>query len=235
MISASYRLDSFRPWNPFHDKPEALDMSSANCRYPSPFSITATPTSLSDDVPNMHTYVDKAQRHPLPARPPKEVCLNTEAQSPSQSILPEFSTPQQTVQETHRSSTPEIQVPTADIDPAILDNDFLSSARPSGEASSCQEDTDCVSISETSSVLPSTFDNILSAENPGQHSRRGLATTHRQTAAIAKGYYARQKPTKSGSSRRPLPGTTPHNSPTFFSIRSQFFAMSLQDRLQFVS
>lgn len=235
MTSAIYRLDSFRPWNPFHDKPEAL-----NCRYPSPVSMTATQTSVSDDVPDMHTYVDKAQRHPLPARPPKEVCLNIEAQSPLPSIVPEFRTPQQTitVEHRHRSSTPLTRVTTAHIDPQILGHASCSSARSPSKASSCQEeeeDIDTASISETSSVLPSTFDNVLPAEDAGQHFRGELVATHRQTASVTKSCHTRKKPLKSGFSRRALRETTSHKSPNFSSVRSQFFAMSLQDRLQFVS
>ncbi|KXG49407.1 Chromo domain/shadow [Penicillium griseofulvum] len=205
--------------------------------------MTATQTSVSDDVPDMHTYVDKAQRHPLPARPPKEVCLNIEAQSPLPSIVPEFRTPQQTitVEHRHRSSTPQTRVTTAHIDPEILNHASCSSATPPTKASSCQEeeeeeeDVDTASISETSSVLPSTFDNVLPAENSGQHFRGELVATHRQTASVTKSCHTRKKPLKSGFSRRALRETTSHKSPNFSSVRSQFFAMSLQDRLQFVS
>ncbi|KAJ6004590.1 hypothetical protein N7540_012967 [Penicillium herquei] len=73
-----FRLESFRPWNPFQDKVLHLRDSLGVCRYPSPVSITAT-SPLSDssksasENTNVHTY--QSVRHPLPPRPPSEVCL----------------------------------------------------------------------------------------------------------------------------------------------------------------
>lgn len=106
MTSASYRLDSFRPWNPFHDKPEALNMPAKLCRYPSPISMTASPTPSSYyDAPKAQSYADKTQRHPLPARPPEEVCLNAGTKSRSQSTLSDFGTSQQTITVEHGPPT----------------------------------------------------------------------------------------------------------------------------------
>jgi hypothetical protein len=42
MSNASFRLESFRPWNPFQDKAQSLRDSLDICRYPSPVSMTAT-------------------------------------------------------------------------------------------------------------------------------------------------------------------------------------------------
>ncbi|KAI2735145.1 hypothetical protein DTO013E5_9486 [Penicillium roqueforti] len=79
MSSDSFRLESFRPWNPFQDKAQPLRNSLDICRYPSPVSITATspPSNSSNSAstnPNFHFH--KPERHPLPPRPPVEACLN---------------------------------------------------------------------------------------------------------------------------------------------------------------
>jgi hypothetical protein len=79
MSSDSFRLESFRPWNPFQDKAQPLRDSVDICRYPSPVSITATSlpsnsTNSASKNPNVHSH--KSERHPLPPRPPVEVCLN---------------------------------------------------------------------------------------------------------------------------------------------------------------
>ncbi|KAJ5534520.1 hypothetical protein N7527_000774 [Penicillium freii] len=78
MSSDSFRLDSFRPWNPFQDKAQPLRDSLDICHYPSPISITASPPSNPSNSastnPNFHFH--KPERHPLPPRPPAEACLN---------------------------------------------------------------------------------------------------------------------------------------------------------------
>ncbi|KAI2791355.1 hypothetical protein POX_c04212 [Penicillium oxalicum] len=79
MSSTSFRLESFRPWNPFQDKAQPSRDSPYIYRYPSPVSISATPPpsypsnrlSTSQKL-NSHS----SDRHPLPARPPAEVCFD---------------------------------------------------------------------------------------------------------------------------------------------------------------
>ena len=77
MPSDTFRLESFRPWNPFQDKSQPLRESLDVCHYPSPVSITATSISSnyrdSPRYPNVHSHT--SERHPLPPRPPVEVCL----------------------------------------------------------------------------------------------------------------------------------------------------------------
>jgi hypothetical protein len=77
----SFRLEYFRPWNPFQDKVHPPRDSLDIQRYPSPISIAATPppppSNPSDPAsksPKVHS--NKSERHPLPARPPVEVCLD---------------------------------------------------------------------------------------------------------------------------------------------------------------
>ncbi|KAI2787088.1 hypothetical protein POX_f07445 [Penicillium oxalicum] len=249
MTSASYRLDSFRPWNPFHDKPEALNMTAKLCRYPSPISMTATPTALSyDNPPKAQSYADKARRHPLPARPPEEVCLNAETKLRSQSTtLSEFGTSQRTVTVEHGDptsypeetvQTTEIEDTTAHIDPAILNDNPASSVEFASEASPCQE-LDLANTTDSSSPQDSTFDTVLPAPQLRQHTSGSSATLNKHTTSVTKRCYIRKRLIGNGSSRVLLRETSPRrreaHSPTFSAFRTQFFAMSLQDRLQFVS
>ncbi|KAJ5678490.1 uncharacterized protein N7477_004123 [Penicillium maclennaniae] len=84
MPSASYRLESFRPWKPFQEKEQPLRDRFGICRYPSPVSISATPSPSNLSNPfseSQEVYDPKPERHPLPARPPVEVCLNGGLQS----------------------------------------------------------------------------------------------------------------------------------------------------------
>ncbi|KAJ6026418.1 uncharacterized protein N7446_004983 [Penicillium canescens] len=79
MSNTNFRLESFRPWNPFHDKAQPLRNSPGTCRYPSPVSITTTPPSSNSsdyDPKSQKFHSHKPERHPLPARPPTEVCLD---------------------------------------------------------------------------------------------------------------------------------------------------------------
>ncbi|KAJ6039010.1 hypothetical protein N7499_012062 [Penicillium canescens] len=80
MSNTNFRLESFRPWNPFQDKAQPLRDPPGACRYPSPVSITATPppSNSSDKDPKSYKlHSNKPERHPLPARPPTEVCLDS--------------------------------------------------------------------------------------------------------------------------------------------------------------
>ncbi|KOC16086.1 hypothetical protein AFLA70_125g002351 [Aspergillus flavus AF70] len=90
MSNANFRLESSRPWNPFQDKAHTPQDSLGIHRYPSPISIAATPppSNLSDPAlksPEFHS--NKSERHPLPARPPVEVCLDGGLHSVVQTTL----------------------------------------------------------------------------------------------------------------------------------------------------
>lgn len=79
MSNASFRLESFRPWNPFQDKAQPLRDSLDICRYPSLVSMTPTPPPSNPIDPvskSQKSHAHKPGRHPLPARPPLEVCLD---------------------------------------------------------------------------------------------------------------------------------------------------------------
>jgi len=96
MSNTNFRLESFRPWNPFQDKAQSLRDSPGNCRYPSPISITTTPSSsnASDQgAKGQDIRSHNSERHSLPARP--EVCLNghPEAQTARQEGLDQATSP----------------------------------------------------------------------------------------------------------------------------------------------
>ncbi|KAJ6112278.1 hypothetical protein N7523_002100 [Penicillium sp. IBT 18751x] len=78
MSSASYRLESFRSWNPIHEKARPSCKPLDICRYPSPVSITITPSPSNPRMTpseSQEFHSPRPQRHPLPDRPPTEVCL----------------------------------------------------------------------------------------------------------------------------------------------------------------
>ncbi|KAJ6119025.1 hypothetical protein N7471_013645 [Penicillium samsonianum] len=78
MSNAMFRLESLRTWNPFQDKAQPRD-SLDICCYPSPVSMTATPPLSNPIDPvskNQKSRSYKPGQHPLPARPPLEVCLD---------------------------------------------------------------------------------------------------------------------------------------------------------------
>jgi hypothetical protein len=79
MSSDRFRLETFRPWDPFQDKAQPLRDSLDTCHYPSPVSITtvsppSNPSISTSKSLNLHS--DRPERHPLPPRPPVEACLN---------------------------------------------------------------------------------------------------------------------------------------------------------------
>lgn len=113
MSSASYRLESFRLWNPAQGDAQPSWSPLDTCRYPSSISITITPSpSNTRDPPSESQKIDspRPERHPLHVRPPAEVCLyggsqpdtqiarhEPEVLGPSSSINPDI----ETVSKTH--------------------------------------------------------------------------------------------------------------------------------------
>jgi isopenicillin N synthase-like dioxygenase len=91
-------------------------------------------------------------------------------------------------------------------------------------------------MTDTLSSPGLAFDNILAAPQSRQHASESRVTSNRQPTSVAKRLNRRKKIKGIGSSGLVSSQvTSSYNSPTFASIRSQFFAMSFQDRLQFVS
>jgi len=82
-----FRLESFRPWKPDEDPSRLRQDCLPPRRYPSPVSLDATPSpSNSKDLVfnSQVTCAPKPDRHPLPARPPIEVCVDGSSQSVEQ-------------------------------------------------------------------------------------------------------------------------------------------------------
>lgn len=75
MSSDSFRLESFRPWDP-HVNLHPLQKSPDACRYPSPISLDATPPPVPSNGPTRDFQALRSERHPLPVRPPEEVCVD---------------------------------------------------------------------------------------------------------------------------------------------------------------
>ncbi|CAG8135378.1 unnamed protein product [Penicillium olsonii] len=91
LLSASYRLESFRPCNLPQEKVQPL-RNRLGTRYPSPVSISATPSSSNISNPiskTQETHDSRLERHPLPFRPPAEVCFNGGPQPNAEITRPE--------------------------------------------------------------------------------------------------------------------------------------------------
>lgn len=80
-------MGSSRPWKPDEDPSRLRQDCLPPRRYPSPVSLDATPSpSNSKDLVfnSQVTCAPKPDRHPLPARPPIEVCVDGSSQSVEQ-------------------------------------------------------------------------------------------------------------------------------------------------------
>lgn len=85
MANANFHLECFRPWNPSQEKGQRNRLDT--CRYPSPVSISATPfpSDPTDPIPqSQNSYAPRPERHPLPVRPPVEVCVDGSLQPKAQ-------------------------------------------------------------------------------------------------------------------------------------------------------
>lgn len=80
--SDSFRLESFRPWNPY-EKLHPLQKHLDACRYPSPVPLDATPSPAMSTGPTQdQTFqVLTSERHPLPVHPPVDVYVDGGPQS----------------------------------------------------------------------------------------------------------------------------------------------------------
>ncbi|KAJ6171040.1 hypothetical protein N7470_000107 [Penicillium chermesinum] len=243
MSQASFRLETFRPWNPFQDKAQPLQDSLDFCRYPSPVSITTTPPpSVSDITSKGHSH---NARHPLPPRPPVEVCLDGDLQTDLQTS-------------SLKPGSPKLPV-TTDLHPQILHCEDVTQPHGiySGEnidpaiiEDSGRTGTDQIQVSERIAGLKvgqkfafgkgDRTSGFHPAENESsslsQHSAQpGTAQSDELSIDIPKRLGSRWKhDTK--VSRRTSTTTSSHcKHPPFSIVRSQFMGMTVEDRLQFLS
>jgi hypothetical protein len=243
MANSRFLLDSFRPWNPTQDNPQQLPESAGICRYPSPVSITATPPSSTmsrDIVSNVFTgNPEETQRHPLPARPPVEVCLNDEAQSDPPPTRFELEVPQRNVpiEENPQTSNPEGPAQTQEIrgtmniDPEILHDNSCADAEHVAETGTYQN----IASTDTYSSSESPFTNTDRPSRSNQQDSDHTVTSNRQVLKVTKRPYTRKKSTGRGPGRPPNKRNSVLKNASFSSVRSQFSAMSVEDRLQFLS
>lgn len=87
MSNEMFRLESFRPWKPLQDSSLRQEERLPARRYPSPVSLGATPSSSNTKNLGLNlqvTCASKPDRHPLPVRPPIEVCVGVGSQSVDQ-------------------------------------------------------------------------------------------------------------------------------------------------------
>ncbi|CAG8008675.1 unnamed protein product [Penicillium salamii] len=295
MSSTNFRLESFRPWNPFQDKAQPLRGPPGTRRYPSPVSITTTPPSSnnSDHGPkSQEIHSHKPERHPLPARPPTEVCLDglhSETQTtrreseglgqtlsavsdPEPLNFENISQPQNIVgadevvstgfaDELHwetehhfldfglddsrpvdfagqRSQIVDLGIPTQNgelpnfetIDPAIL-NDHASAA-----AEQAQRTMSIAGIATDPEEFPAESIRSQNKVSSLQHRRnsKGMVDTDCQTSKVKKGSGSRQRHTRNASAR-PKKRSSHCQSISFPTVRAHFSALSVEDRLQFLS
>ncbi|KAJ5742245.1 hypothetical protein N7533_011654 [Penicillium manginii] len=86
MSNESFRLESFRPWNPnkkAFSRQGPLDVP----RYPSPVSLNITPSPNNPKDSTLHSRIPctpQPKQHPLPVRPPLKVCIDEASQSVDQ-------------------------------------------------------------------------------------------------------------------------------------------------------
>ncbi|KAJ5569277.1 hypothetical protein N7450_011763 [Penicillium hetheringtonii] len=87
MSNEIFRVGFSRPWKPVENPSRLRQGCLPPRRYPSPVSLDATPSpSNSKDLVfnSQVTCAPKHDRHPLPARPPIEVCVDGSSQSVEQ-------------------------------------------------------------------------------------------------------------------------------------------------------
>lgn len=82
-----FSLESFRPWKPLQDSSLRQEEHLPSHRYPSPVSLGAPPSPSNKNKLGIDSQVpstSKPERHPLPVRPPIEVCVDGGSQSVDQ-------------------------------------------------------------------------------------------------------------------------------------------------------
>ncbi|KAJ5474126.1 hypothetical protein N7475_003692 [Penicillium sp. IBT 31633x] len=295
MSSTNFRLELFRPWNPFQDKAQPLRDPPRTCRYPSPVSITATPPSSNSSnhgPKSQKIHSHKPERHPLPARPPTEVCLDgrhSEAQTTrreSEGLGQTFSAVSDPepfnfenilqarnilgaddvastsfADDIHwerereflelglddlnpvdlagqHPQSIDLAIPTQNgellnfetVDPAIL-NDHTSPV-----AEQAQTTTSIAGIAMHPEECPAELIRSQNKVSSLQHRRnsKGIMDSDSQPPKMKKGSGTRKRDTRIGSTR-PKKSSGRRQSISFTTVRAQFSALSVEDRLQFLS
>lgn len=210
MANSRLRLENFRQWNPFQDEAQPLRDPSNICRYPSPVSIAATPPP------------SKAGQHPLPARPPVEVCMDGGLRSASQA--PDLE-PAESEPVDQRSLTSNSDDPTQpqevcsgeNIDPAILYDEGHTGTEQIRESESVAGvglDQD-LALAQGDSLSDSRPSEVHSPSRPRQRVQGEATGSNGQRIQAPKRSSPGRKHTGKVSSRLPTTGTGRRKHPPF--------------------
>ncbi|KAK5790643.1 hypothetical protein VI817_007930 [Penicillium citrinum] len=247
MANTTFRLGSFRAWDPFHDKQQPPRHNEDTCRYPSPVSMTAPGPQVSRDeasaVPPENA--GHIQRHPLPARPPVEVCLDDKSppdtqfsqtdRETSQVVLPGYDLNDQTQISQSLSPTWGPEEPRdVNIDPAL--NHGSLSPDDSREI----EETVVFEGSSTAAPPFSIGSQCLGADvvpKTVENETEPLATSHHEKTQRIKRPNPRKKKAMDGCNQFANEGAyrPSRQNFSFATLRSQFLCMPVGERLQFLS
>lgn len=202
MANTTYRLDPFHQWSPFQAKAQPLRHPPNIGRYPSPVSMAATPPpSISSDV-NLKSarkaHSLNSGQHPLPARPPVEVCVDAGPTSVSE----------------YPSLDP---VASGSLDQTPVSSSFGDQIQPHED---CGDEN---------------IDPAILCGEDYTYSEQSRRPENEQDAEVTKPPSSGTKRDRTISSRCSSPKIRRHTKSRFSSIRSQFMALPVGDRLQFLS
>ncbi|THC88709.1 hypothetical protein EYZ11_011845 [Aspergillus tanneri] len=229
MANISASLEKFRPRSPFQDKAQLLPDLPDICRYPSPVSMTPNlaPSNPSGTVlksPKFYSY--NSERHPLPARPPVEVCMDNGVHSDAQTTRDELEDLERATSADPHPQTfssedtllRQVLPGTENIDPAIINNNIF----PRTEHIQASQDPAVTDghLSQ-SPCFPSTDPPLQSS----RHGAEDMIMPDLQYPRVAKRLNARKRYIGNGTSSAPKSGAKRRKNLAFPAFRSQFLAI----------
>ncbi|KAA8652807.1 uncharacterized protein ATNIH1004_001712 [Aspergillus tanneri] len=184
--------------------------------------------------PKFYSY--NSERHPLPARPPVEVCMDNGVHSDAQTTRDELEDLERATSADPHPQTfssedtllRQVLPGTENIDPAIINNNIF----PRTEHIQASQDPAVTDghLSQ-SPCFPSTDPPLQSS----RHGAEDMIMPDLQYPRVAKRLNARKRYIGNGTSSAPKSGAKRRKNLAFPAFRSQFLAMSVEDRLQFLS
>ncbi|KAJ5808888.1 hypothetical protein N7474_010157 [Penicillium riverlandense] len=229
MTSAKFALDTFRPW--IQSTPDCTVFDPVDlCRYPSPISIAETPiSSFSGRGIALGKYEQERLRHPLPSRPPVDVCVNSslpdstptavvEVLSESPSAVAGARYPSTGI--TDENLQAQCEEHATSIDPSMLHLGFIA---------------DCTRTPTNDDVTFTgcrPLDEIASLGHDGPESN--IMPTNALTVSKIRDQLSSKKP--AGCSKRPRKKASPQRKKaSSTTLQSQFSASPPDEKLQFLS
>lgn len=237
MANTSFRLDTFRQWDPFQDKARTLRDPSSIYRYPSPVSITATPPPS-----NASNIVSRAPKgHSLPKQDKILFPLALQSRfawTASQAPGLEPADPNHLTANSDGPTRAREPYDSENIDPVILCVRGYTGMEHVRESESVlgtrlgQE----LALAQQTRLPDSRPSDANSPSRPSQLSVPGGANySSEQDTLAGKRLSPTRKRAGKVSSRLPNPKTRRRKPTLFPTVRSQFLAMSVQGRMQFLS